>query len=113
MTPKEKAKELLDAYPFILIQSETEAQMTPQEKAKELYCKYTDALNIRDLQTTANPFAKQCALLAVDEILNSNPRYPNNVHWDDAGFSLAYYYEAQFQESEKYWQQVKQEIVKI
>jgi hypothetical protein len=29
--------------------------MTPKEKAKELYCKYTDALNIRDLQTTANP----------------------------------------------------------
>jgi hypothetical protein len=43
--------------------------MTPKEKAKELYLKYTDALNIRDLVTTANPFAKQCALIAVDEIL--------------------------------------------
>jgi len=31
--------------------------MTPKEKAKELYCKYADALNIRDLQTTANPLA--------------------------------------------------------
>jgi hypothetical protein len=51
--------------------------MSPKEKAKELYCKYTDALNIRDLQTTANPFAKQCALIAVDEILvgyMSNPK---------------------------------------
>ena len=47
--------------------------MTPKEKAKELYCKYTDALNIRDLQTTANPFAKQCAIIAVDEILNLEP----------------------------------------
>jgi hypothetical protein len=45
--------------------------MTPQEKAKELYCKYTDALNIRDLQTTANPFAKQCALIAVNEIIKA------------------------------------------
>jgi hypothetical protein len=45
--------------------------MTPKEKAEELYCKYTDALNIRDLQTTANPFAKQCALIAVDEIINT------------------------------------------
>ena len=40
-----------------------------QEKAKEIYCKYADALNIRDLQTTANPFAKQCALIAVNEII--------------------------------------------
>ena len=43
--------------------------MTPKEKAKELYCKYTDTLNIRDLQTTANPFAKKCVLIAVDEII--------------------------------------------
>ena len=43
--------------------------MTPKEKAKELYLRYTDALNIRDLQLTANPFAKQCALIVVDEIL--------------------------------------------
>jgi hypothetical protein len=42
--------------------------MTSKEKAKELYLKYTDTLNIRDLQITANPFAKQCALIAVDEI---------------------------------------------
>ncbi len=46
--------------------------MTPQEKAKDLYCKYTDALNIRDLQTTANPFAKKCALIAMDEIFINN-----------------------------------------
>lgn len=45
--------------------------MKPKEKAKEIYCKYTNALNIRDLQTTANPFAKQCALIAVDEVILS------------------------------------------
>ena len=45
--------------------------MKPKEKAKELYLKYTDALNIRDLQVTANPFAKQCVLIAIDEILNN------------------------------------------
>ena len=42
--------------------------MTPKEKAKEIYCKYADALNIRDLQTTANPFVKKCVLISVDEI---------------------------------------------
>jgi hypothetical protein len=55
--------------------------MTPKEKAKELYCKYTDALNIRDLQITANPFAKQCALIAVDEILLGYMSNPKISYW--------------------------------
>ena len=57
--------------------------MTPKEKAKELYLKYTDALNIRDLQITANPFAKQCALIAVDEIIKSNAMLPPNLNWQE------------------------------
>jgi len=65
--------------------------MDAKEKAKDLYCKYTDALNIRDLQTTANPFAKQCALIAVDEILSA------------IGFSVM----------DEYWIEVKQEIEKL
>ncbi len=67
--------------------------MTPKEKAKELYCKYTDALNIRDLQTTANRFAKQCALIAVDEVL---------IIMNEEYFSGALKIE--------YWQEVKNEI---
>jgi hypothetical protein len=65
--------------------------MTPEEKAKELYCKYIDTLNIRDLQTKANPFAKQCALIAVDEILE--------IKSVDKDFSLSHY-----------WLDVKHEI---
>lgn len=65
--------------------------MSPKEKAKEIYCKYTDALNIRDLQTTANPFAKQCALIAVEEILT--------ISRDNAEIGYL-----------KYWQQVKSEL---
>lgn len=67
--------------------------MTPKEKAKELYCKYTDALNIRDLQTTANPFVKQCALICVDEVLNH--------HSQEQGLYRIDTY---------YWQQVKSEL---
>lgn len=67
----------------------------PKEKAKEIYCKYADALNIRDLQTTANPFAKQCALIAVDEIIKEYGTY-YEVIVDDKQVS--------------YWQQVKTEI---
>ena len=65
--------------------------MTAKEKAKEIYCKYADALNIRDLQTTANPFAKQCALIAVDEVMGTI----------DAEDHVILY---------NYWQQVKKEI---
>jgi hypothetical protein len=65
--------------------------MTPKEKAKEIYCKYADALIIRDLQTTANPFIKQCALIAVEEIMKSIDAEDHFVLYN-------------------YWQKVKQEI---
>ena len=78
-------------------------EMTPKEKAKEIYCKYADALNIRDLQTTANPFVKQCALIAVDEILSV---LPQSEYLEDRG---------EFNENREriYWQEVKQEIEKL
>lgn len=71
--------------------------MTTKEKAKELYCKYTDALNIRDLQTTANPFAKQCALIAVDELIKISNW--GGIIDDDIE-----------ENSKEYFMQVKQEI---
>jgi predicted transcriptional regulator len=47
--------------------------MTPQQKANELYSKYDDLLN----KDFINPIVfdnqlKQCALIAVDEILRSH-----------------------------------------
>jgi hypothetical protein len=76
--------------------------MNPKEKAKEIYCKYTDALNIRDLQTTANPFAKQCALIAVDEILKINKLADENLNYKE--------YFNDCTDFKSYWQEVKQEI---
>ena len=58
-----------------------EVKMDAKEKAKELYCKYTDALNIRDLQTTANPFAKKCALIALKEIFINNTDEAKHDYW--------------------------------
>lgn len=66
----------------------------PKLKAKELYCKYTHALNIRDLQITANPFAKQCALVAVDLVLGTFIITVENL-------------------VVQYWQEVKEEIIKL
>ena len=73
--------------------------MTPKEKAFELAHKF----RLLEIRTSENSHmmismadAKQCALIAVDEIINSNPNYP------------------EFKENEgtpiRYWEVVKQEI---
>ena len=76
--------------------------MTPKEKAKELIDKFNNH-TVKELVYLKNgkviegkTEAKECALIAVDEILNSNPNYP------------------EFKENEgtpiRYWEVVKQEI---
>ena len=76
MTPKEKAQELIDKYRIILMQSDTYA-------GEEILC------------TT---IAKQCALIAVDEIL----KYLTTSL--DVQTSLS---------AVNYWEEVKQEIEKL
>lgn len=96
--------------------------MTPQEKAKELVNKfnlvnsknYIDDNGLWDTEfVLTNDDAKECALIAVEEILNAEPRCPSDVDWDDVGGTHQYYYEAQREEAEKFWQQVKKEIEKL
>jgi hypothetical protein len=87
--------------------------MTPKEKAKELidkmynteYChgehfpnkRYCDCSDMNLFQ------AKQCALIAVDEILNV---LPQSEYLEDRG--------EYFENRERlYWQEVKQEIEKL
>lgn len=60
--------------------------MTSKEKAKELVEKFIP----HSSGNSNNNEAKQCALIAVDEILENNDDYVNN----------------------KYWQEVKQELCK-
>jgi hypothetical protein len=73
--------------------------MSPKEKAMELVWKYLPILIIKE-----NPFdlAKQCALIAVDEIIN-------NCLFEiySCGFLTL---ETKHKE---YWQEVKQEIEKL
>lgn len=61
--------------------------MSPKEKAIELVDKYQFIL-------TQKESGKQCALIAVDEIIKSKP------YWDT-------------QEEFEYWYEVKQEIEKL
>ena len=56
---------------------------------------------------------KQCALIAVDEILNSRPLDPNYIDWDDCGASHQCWYEAQKEEAFVFWVEVKNEIGNI
>lgn len=68
--------------------------MTPKEKAKELFDKFYIEVLDRDGTSAMNGFeAKQCALIAVDEIMDALEK---NGSWN---------YD--------YWKQVKQEIEKL
>lgn len=72
--------------------------MTPKEKAKELFDKYaTYVVMWSGGIEVENQNCKQCALIAVDEILESH-------YILLAGVKISIY---------DYWQQVKQEIEKL
>jgi hypothetical protein len=85
--------------------------MTPQEKAQELVSKFKEVeiyLSIEptdiDLKikyiTSSSYTAKQCALIAVEEIINANGLHPNDTDYD-------------YNKAEVYWEQVKTEIEKL
>ncbi len=69
--------------------------MTPKEKALELYSNYLEIMPSNLIFDLIHYLSKQCALIAVDEILNV--------------IIGSYEYELE----NKYWQQVKQEIEKL
>lgn len=54
--------------------------------------------------------AKESALIAVEEIINSRPLDPNYVDWDDCGAAHQYWYQAQKEEALEFWNDVKSEL---
>jgi hypothetical protein len=68
--------------------------MTPKQKAEELFAKYA-FLTISDMSDENFNQTKQCALIAVDEVLNEE----NHFIQTDAHLL--------------YWEQIKQEIEKL
>lgn len=81
--------------------------MTPKEKANNLCMRFL-------IQTTTDiPYginktiAKQCALIAVDEIIQSEPLEPNDT--SDWLQPADWFSEANIS-ADKYWQEVKKEI---
>ncbi len=72
--------------------------MTPKEKAVELFKKMYQVHSVAASDITKY-FAKQCALIAVDELISALYKWD-----DDAQTNREEYY---------YWQEVKQEIEKL
>jgi hypothetical protein len=74
--------------------------MTPKEKAKELYQKYFSMITIEGTidKNSSIPYVKQCALIAVDEILESL----GYKKLSDSPYTTL--------EARQYYVQVKQEI---
>jgi hypothetical protein len=64
--------------------------MTAKEKAIELF-------DIYESMTEINYIAKQCALVAVDEMIEQQKEQSDNMHWSCVN----------------YWEEVKQEIEKL
>ena len=72
--------------------------MTPKEKANEIFSKMYN--EVYDSYGTEIGFiAKQCALIAVNEIINSNP-HSNPLN-------------TEVYSTMEWWQEVKQEIKKL
>jgi hypothetical protein len=63
--------------------------MTPKEKAKELVEKYYYLFSVELENTIADYEAKECAILAVDEIISINSIKPYMI----SGLILEYYKE--------------------
>jgi hypothetical protein len=70
--------------------------MTPKEKAKELVDKFTNLYEGINLGLAKKHWAKQCALIAVEEILSDYKNYLMHENTEYKGLM--------------YWQEVKKEI---
>jgi hypothetical protein len=72
--------------------------MTPKEKAIKLFEKFLRTDTVDNYSYVGNLVAQQCALIAVDEIIDSNPMYYT-------GF--------EYESNLEYWLEVRQEIENI
>ena len=83
--------------------------MTPKEKAQELYRKMVYEIEWNAQPSTVKGVAKQCALIAIDEILNCPQMNDQEVvKYSDGSWSREI-----VEIPNKYWQEVKQEIEKL
>ena len=82
----------------IINHKEKQNKMIPKEKAKELVNKYTTMI-FNSGCTVSKPMVKQCALIAVNTVIQSYKDDTNSGYTNDS-----------IKNNKKYWQQVKQGI---
>lgn len=83
--------------------------MTPKEKAEELIVKMST--HDRDVHPHFTHYiAKQCALIAVEEILHCEATEPSDTDWDDCGATAQYYWPQKKVDAGKFWGDVKSEL---
>ena len=96
-------------------------KMTPKEKAKELVKEFENLewdgiegspeTGFTEVKSGMTTIAAICAAtIVVNNIIESSPRYPSNVDWDEVGATHQYYYEAQREEANSFWLSVKSEL---
>ena len=78
-------------------------KLTPKEKAKELFSKYQNIYLTEDSMGIDDELAKQCTLIAVDEIINTLNCDIRDL--DVRGSILL--------DLIQYWKEVKEELLKM
>ena len=79
--------------------------MTPKEKARELFNKYADYMNFDNTYANYIEQSKKCALIAVDEVLENVNYFFTELEKDGLP--------NKFDDEIEYWQEVKQQIIKL
>jgi hypothetical protein len=79
--------------------------MNAREKASELIVVFQLKCKTLDYQE-----AKQCALIAVEEILHCEATEPSDTDWDDCGATAQYYWPQKKVDAGKFWGDVKSEL---
>jgi len=79
--------------------------MTPKEKAQELYHKYFSMIKIESPidRVSSIPYVKNCALIAVDELIKYHDDIMDVVRYELPSNIIAVI-------PYKYWEEVKKEI---
>ena len=84
--------------------------MNAKEKAQEIFNKMYQVNDVMGNYPMCFDTAKQCALMAVEEILHCEATEPSDTDWDDCGATAQYYWPQKKVDAGKFWGDVKSEL---
>lgn len=80
--------------------------MTPRQKASELIVNYQVQCKSLNYQE-----AKECALIAVEEIIKCEATEPTDTDWDECGSDAGKFWIQKKIDAGKFWGEVKSELL--